>query len=70
MASRPDETTFLAHVEAGPFESGVDRGRWRLVSINWPHAVVGISAADRANAPVEYAFRLELSNYPAQLPTA
>ena len=70
MASRPDEATFLAHAEAGPFENGVDRGRWRLVSINWPHAVLGISAADRADTPVEFAFRFELSNYPAQLPTA
>ncbi|MGH9948507.1 MAG: DUF7665 family protein [Pyrinomonadaceae bacterium] len=70
MASRPDETTFLAHVEAGPFESGVDRGWWRLVSINWPHAILAISAAERADAPFEYAFRFEFSNYPTQLPTA
>lgn len=69
MASRPDEATFLVHMEAGPFANGVDRDRWRLVSINWPHAVLAISAADRADAPFEYAFRFELSNYPAQLPT-
>jgi hypothetical protein len=70
MSMRPDESTFRAHLEAGPFQSGVDRGRWRLVSIGWPHAVIAVSAAERDGAPGEYAFRFELTNYPTQLPTA
>lgn len=67
---RPDEQVFHAHLAGGPFQSGVDRGRWRLVSVNWPHAVIAVSAAARANAPAEYAFRFELSNYPVTPPTA
>lgn len=70
MGARPDESTFLAHLEEGNFQSGIDRGRWRLVSTKWPHAVIVVNAAERDGAPSEYAFRFELSNYPSQSPTA
>lgn len=70
MITQPDERVFWAHLEAGSFQSGVDRGRWRLVSLDWPHAVIAVTAAEREGAPGEFAFRFELSNYPAQLPTA
>lgn len=70
MASRPDERTFREHLEAGPFQSGVDRGRWRLVSIDWSHSVIAVSTVARENAPEEFFFRFELSNYPAASPTA
>ncbi|MCG3146068.1 MAG: hypothetical protein HONDAALG_03900 [Gammaproteobacteria bacterium] len=66
----PDERVFCAHLEQGPFQSGVDRGRWRLVSVNWPYSVIAVKAAERTNAPPEYAFRFELGNYPAAAPTA
>ena len=66
----PDERVFREHLEAGPFQSGVDRERWRLKSINWSHAVLAVSAAQRPNAPDEFFFRFELSNYPAAPPTA
>lgn len=66
----PDERVFREHLEAGPFQSGADRGRWRLNSIEWPHAVIAVSAAPRPNAPEEFYFRFELSNYPAVPPTA
>ncbi len=66
----PDERVFREHLEAGPFQSGIDRGRWRLNSIEWSHAVVAISAAPRPKAPEEFFFRFELSNYPASPPTA
>lgn len=69
-ATGPDERVFRAHLEKGSFQSGVDRGRWRLVSVNWPHSVIAVSAAERDNAPTEYAFRFELANYPAVPPTA
>jgi hypothetical protein len=65
-----DERVFLAHLEDGPFLSGVDRGRWRLVSVNWPYAVIAVSAAPREGAPDEYAFRFQLTNYPETGPTA
>lgn len=66
----PDERVFREHLEAGPFQSGVDRGRWRLDSIEWSYAVIAVSAAPRPNAPEEYFFRFELTNYPTALPTA
>ncbi len=66
----PDERVFRAHIEAGPFQSGVDRGRWRLLSIAWPYAFITINAAVREHALGEYAFRFECSNYPQTAPTA
>jgi hypothetical protein len=66
----PDERVFRAHIEAGPFQSGVDRGRWRLISIAWPFVVIAVSAAERRGAPQEYALRFECSNYPSVAPTA
>jgi hypothetical protein len=66
----PDEKVFRAHLEQGLFQSGVDRGRWQLVSVNWPYSIITVSAAERATAPSEYAFRFELGNYPTAAPTA
>ena len=66
----PDERVFRAHLEAGPFQSGVDRGRWHLLSVDWPHAVIAVRAAERPAGPSEYEFRFELSNYPENPPTA
>ena len=67
---RADERVFTAHLKEGPFLSGVDRGRWRLVSVKWPYSVIGVSAAVREGAPDEYTFRFELTNYPETAPTA
>lgn len=66
----PDERVFREHLEAGPFQSGVDRERWRLISVNWSYAVIAVSAAPRPDAPNEFCFRFELSNYPSLPPTA
>lgn len=66
----PDEKVFRAHLEMGPFLSGVARGRWRLLSLQWPCAVVAVSAAARPNGPAEYALRFDLTNYPKDPPTA
>jgi hypothetical protein len=70
MSQSPDELVFRNHVKNGAFESGVDRGRWQLVSIDWPFAIIKITAAPREGAPSQYAFRFELSNYPESAPTA
>ena len=66
----PDERTFREHVKAGAFLRGQVRGRWRLIKLAWPHAVIAVSAAPRAGSPNEYGFRFELSNYPQVPPTA
>lgn len=64
------EKVYRAHLERGPFQSGIDRGRWRLASVAWPHSVIAVEATERANAPAEYVFRFELANYPVTAPTA
>lgn len=66
----PDERTFRAHIKAGAFLRGQARGRWRLIKVDWPHAVIAVSAAPRVGSPEEYGFRFELTNYPQSPPTA
>jgi hypothetical protein len=66
----PDEKILRSHLEQGAFQSGVDRGRWRLVSIDWPIVVIAVAAAERAGAPNEFVFQFDLSNYPTQAPNA
>jgi hypothetical protein len=65
-----EERVFRSHIELGPFQSGVARGRWRLLSINWPMIVIAVAAAPRSSAPNEYALRFDLLNYPQSPPTA
>jgi hypothetical protein len=66
----PDERVLRAHLGSGPYLSGMDRGRWRLLSVTWPHIVIAVRAAERPGAPPEYALRFECSNYPQSPPTA
>ena len=68
--SRVDEIVFLDHIKGGPFLSGVARGRWRLISIDWPYVIIAVSASPRPNAPLEYTLRFDLQNYPQSAPTA
>lgn len=70
VARRIDEECFHSHLEQGPFVSGVDRARWRLIEVAWPCAILGISAAPRGQSPSEYGLRFQLSNYPQVAPTA
>lgn len=65
-----DEQVFRSDIAAGPFQSGLDRGRWRLLSIKWPHALIAVQAADTAGGPPDYALRFECINYPQSPPTA
>lgn len=69
-AWRPDERVFRYHIRQGPFQSGVDRGHWRLVAITWPNALIGIRAARREPAPDEYVLCFECTDYPRMAPTA
>jgi hypothetical protein len=65
----PDERTFRAHLDGMPYQVGVDRRRWRLVSLDWPYAVIAVTAAERPNSPTEYFLRFGLDGYPEQAPT-
>ena len=59
-----DEQIFRAHVAEGPFQSGVDIKKWELVSIDWPHVVISVSATPHKEWPSVYYFRFECTNYP------
>lgn len=61
-----EEAVFRAHLAGGSFRLGAAAGRWRSVSVTWPHAVFGVHAADG----IEYGFRFECANYPQTPPTA
>lgn len=64
----PDERTFRAHLDRASFQAGVDRGRWRVVNISWPHAIIAVTAARRTSSPDQFHLRLELTDYPQQAP--
>lgn len=66
----PAERVFNTHLVQGPFLSGVARKRWRLISIEWPIALIAVSAATRPNGSDEYVLRFDLTNYPQFGPTA
>jgi hypothetical protein len=66
----PDERA-LGEAFQGPlFLAGVDAGRWRLLELAWPHALIAVSAAPRPGAPDQFVLRFELSGYPQEAPTA
>ena len=65
-----DEKIFRAHVEDGPFQSGVFLKKWRLISINWPYVLICVSATIHEGWPSEYCFRFTCDNYPASAVTA
>lgn len=61
----PDESAFRAHLAGARFQQGVDRGRWRLVTLQWPIAVIAVTSAARQEAPSEFFLRFQLEGYPA-----
>lgn len=67
---RPDERALRADLKRPEFLLGEHRGRWKLVSIEWPHVVIEVSAAARPDSPSAYTLRFECSAYPAQAVTA
>src|SRR5712692_5159794 len=66
----PDERAIREHLTSPRFQQGVDDGRWRLISLDWPHALISVSAAIRDGAPKEFVLRFDLSGYPQVGPTA
>lgn len=70
VALSPAERSVRAHLVGARFQSGVDEGRWRLISMEWPSALIAVSAAARPGAPAEFVLRFDLSGYPQPGPTA
>jgi len=69
VVTAPDERALRAHLAGGRFQAGVEALAWRLISLAWPIAIVGIWAATRDGAPSEFAIRFELNGYPNVTPT-
>jgi hypothetical protein len=65
----PDERAVFEHLSGGRFLSGAAGGRWRLVSVEWPLAMIAVAAAQRPGSPDEFVLRFELSGYPHTAPT-
>lgn len=68
--TRPDHRVFDAHAKTPSFLAGVFRGDWRIESVNWPTVIISIAAAPRDGAPDRFWLRCDLTNYPADSPTA
>lgn len=58
-----DRALFEQDLAAPEFRCGEIEGRWRHVGTRWPHAIIAVSAPERAGAPNEYGFRFECSGY-------
>jgi hypothetical protein len=69
-AIAPDQALLEQDLAAPEFRCGQLSGRWRLVSIAWPHAILAVAAPERPKAPREYGFRFECSGYRAVPVTA
>lgn len=68
MIANPSLARVEADLQEGNFLSGLDAGRWRIVSYAFPILDFAISATDPDGKSNEYGFRAELSNFPAQAP--
>ncbi len=64
--SEPDERAFMADVVKPNFRLGQFDGRWRLIDVTWPLALIGITARDGR----EFVLRFKCSGYPKTPPTA
>jgi hypothetical protein len=59
----PDRLLLEIDLAAPGFRCGQIEGKWRHIETNWPHSLIAVAAAARADAPDEYVFRFECSGY-------
>ena len=69
MVARPDERALRQHLRGGRFVAGVAAGKWWLISLTWPVALIAVAAAERPNGPKEFVLRFDLTDYPQAAPT-
>ena len=62
----PDERAFRADLDRPAFRLGVADGRWRLIAVEWPRAVIGVTARDGR----EIVLRFQCDGFPESPPTA
>lgn len=61
----PDQRAFDVDVARAAFRLGQAERRWRLVSVTWPLALLGVVAKEGR----EYVLRLNCAGYPQAAPT-
>jgi hypothetical protein len=64
----PSAARVAADLTEGEFLAGVDAGRWRVIAFAFPILDFAIATTDAEGKLIEYGFRAELSNFPAQAP--
>lgn len=62
----PDARAFEADVVKATFRLGQAEGRWRLLSVSWPFALISVRAKDGR----QYILRFNCAGYPQAPPTA
>lgn len=62
----PDERAFRADVAKAAFRLGQAEGRWHLIDVTWPYALIAVTAKDGR----QYVLRFNASGYPQTPPTA
>lgn len=65
QSPKPDEATFIRHLQEGLFRTGAYNNRWRFLSRAWPYVIISVRARDGR----DFAIRFECTNYPQTLVT-
>lgn len=60
------KTELERHLRGGRFLAGAAKGRWRMVSLEWPFAVIEVGTRDGRR----FALRFDCAGYPDRAPTA
>jgi hypothetical protein len=66
----PDRRAFNRDASQPSFLAGVQRGDWTIEMVAWPTVEISISASPRPGAPARYWLHCNLTNFPADAPTA
>jgi len=59
----PDRLLLEKDLVAAEFRLGEIEGRWRLMSVAWPHVVIAVTVAERDRSDRELGLRFECTGY-------
>lgn len=65
----PDERSLREHLASARFRAGIEARHWRLLSLEWPIALISVAAAPRLGSPAAFVLRFDLTGYPQAAPT-
>lgn len=67
---KPDEAAVDSDLASARFRAGLARSSWRVASYDFPTLIVAVAAVDPDGKSSEYAFKFELTGFPAAAPQA